>query len=221
MGYSCPRSKRWPFDTVWALLRTQICCSFRFSARLDYIFSRIWCNNDSIGKCQWVQCITLFITIFCDIVNKSGQAKLVLRHAWLWVVFNDAISSRDCVVLNGGMINYFERMWKIAVVGLICGTIPAFAWMTCCQPRKSCQDILSVLIPFNLVSSAILSEEYELYSSLRIFFILLLLPALRCSYMWTWGNVVHTVTRLMDWTNEVSFLKYPHRFREATHFPWG
>ena len=72
-------------DTVWALLRTQICCSVRFSAGLDYSFPRSWCNNDRIDKCQWVQCITLCITICCDTVNKSGQVQLVLRHTWLWV----------------------------------------------------------------------------------------------------------------------------------------
>jgi hypothetical protein len=128
--------------TVWALLRTQICCSVSFSPGLHYSFPRVWCNNDRIDKCQWVLCVTLCSTICCDIVNKSGQVQPVLRHTWLWVVFNDAVSSRDCTRSNGGMIHYFARVCKIAVVGLICGTIPASAWMTCCQPRKSCQDIL-------------------------------------------------------------------------------
>ena len=115
-------------DTVWALLRTQNCCIVGFSAGLDCSFPRIWCNNDRIDKCQRVLCVTLFITICCDIVNISGQVQLVLRHTWLWVVvFNDAVSSRDCILSNGGMIHYFERMWQMAVVGLICGTIPAFA----------------------------------------------------------------------------------------------
>ena len=159
-------------DTVWALLRTQICCSVGFSAGLDYSFPRIWCSNDRIDKCQWILCITRCITICCDVVNESGQVQLVLRHTWLWVVFNplnaelnpicqllalldhpvlhvsriivnDAVSIRDCIVSNGGMNHYFERMWQIPVVGLICGTVPVFAWMTCCQPRISCQDILS------------------------------------------------------------------------------